>query len=62
MLTFQHALSTDWSETVLWTILSPGKRESKMAIVLSSEHENKTETSDLFHSTLLTLEVWWSAV
>lgn len=57
MLTFQHALSTDSFGTVLCMILSPGKRESKIEIVLSSEHENKTETSDLFHSTLLTREV-----
>lgn len=59
---FQQALSTVSFAAVLWIILSPGNLESKMEIVLSSEQVNMMETSDRFHSTLLTLAVWWSAV
>ena len=62
VLMFQQALSTDSFWAVLWTILSPGNRESNMEIVLSSEQVKRIETSAWFHSTLLILAVWWSDV
>lgn len=62
LLTFQQALSITYFELFLCKILSPGNLESRIAIVLSYELLNIIDTSDVFHYTFLTFDLWWSEV
>lgn len=61
-MTFQHALSIVYYLPALCNILSPGNLESNIAIVLSSEQLYIIETSDVFHYTFFTFNLWWSDV